>query len=187
MTSGADQPDPARPDPAQTDPVPAGPGVFRLLRHEYVTPEAIYGTVLITVIIDTQEPEHTAYTALVIATLTAFVFWLAHVFAHTVARHGVKRGRDIPLATAIREAILHSTGFLTGPLIPLAVLALGPLGVVDDSTAFGLSELVSIAILFALGALALAERGRRWYACLLGGLLTAGVGVLVIALELILH
>lgn len=176
MTAGA----------ASTDPSP-GRSALRLLRHEFVTPEAIYGTVLITVIIEVQEDENPSGAGLIISVLTAFVFWLAHVFAHTVARHGVKRGKEVPLATAIREAIFHSTGFLTGPLIPLLLLALGPLGVLDDESAYDAAEASSLVILFVLGALALAERGRRWYACLLGGLLTAGVGVLVIILELILH
>ncbi|WP_378145280.1 hypothetical protein ACFJGV_17160 [Cnuibacter sp. UC19_7] len=177
MTAGAAHPDPS----------PGRLSTLRLLRHEFVTPEAIYGTVLITVIIEVQEDENTAWAGLIIAALTAFVFWLAHVFAHTVARHGVKRGREIPIATAIREAIYHSTGFLTGPLVPLLLLALAPLGVLDDESAYTAAELSSLVILFLLGALALAERGRRWWACLLGGLLTSGVGVLVIILELILH
>lgn len=176
MTAGTPHPDPS-----------PGRSALRLLRHEFVTPEAIYGTVLITVIIAVQEEENPAGVGLLVPALTAFVFWLAHVFAHTVARHGVKRGKEVPLATAVREAIFHSTGFLTGPLIPLLLLGLAPLGILDEESAYTAAEVSSLVILFVLGALALAERGRRWYACLVGGLLTSGVGLLVIALELILH
>ena len=180
MTAGAD---PTERRPAARSPLE----VLKLMRHEFVTPEAIYGTVLITVIISTEQEQHDASVGLVLAALTAFVFWLAHVFAHTVARHGVRRGREVPLGLALREAVFHSTGFLTGPLAPLIVLALAPIGLLSDDVAYDSAQSVSLVVLFVLGALALAERGRRWFVCILGGLLTTGVGVLVIALELILH
>ncbi len=157
------------------------------LRHEVVTPEAIYGTILVTALIVLAEDGESDFSLLVVVVATSFVFWIAHVFAATVARHGKRGDTEIPLGQALADAVRHSSGLLTSAVIPVLFLALGAAGVLSEAVAYDLALVVGVVVLFLLGLLAFAERGSRWYWCLLGGLATALLGVIVIFLKVVFH
>jgi hypothetical protein len=155
------------------------------VRQEFVTPESIYGTILVSALIVLVEDDESDFSLLVTVAASSFVFWIAHVFAFTVAHHGRRGEKDMPLNEALGHAVRHSAGLLTSAIIPILVLALGALGVVDEDLAYSLALLVGVAILFVLGWLAFADRGARWYSCLLGGFVTALLGVVVILLKVL--
>ena len=157
------------------------------LRHELVTPESIYGTIIVSALIVLIEDGENDFDLMVKVAVTSFVFWIAHVFATTVAHHGKRNGREIPLGEALAHAVRHSSGLLLAAIIPVGTLALGAAGVIPESLGYGLALAVGIVILFALGVLAFAERGARWYACLAAGAATALLGIAVILLKAVFH
>ncbi|MGD8165785.1 hypothetical protein ACEXOS_001045 [Herbiconiux sp. P16] len=161
--------------------------LYRRLRHELVTPESIYGTIIVSALIVIAEDDESDFALLVVVAGTSFVFWIAHVFAATVAHHGKRGGVEIPLGEALGNAVRHSAGLLIAAIIPIIVLALGAAGVLDEDLAYLLALFVGVVILFVLGTLAFAERGSRWYLCLLGGLATGLLGVAVILLKAVFH
>ncbi|MCS5718263.1 hypothetical protein N1027_08935 [Herbiconiux sp. CPCC 205763] len=161
--------------------------LYRRLRHELVTPESIYGTIIVSALIVIAEDDESDFNLLVVVAGTSFVFWIAHVFAATVAHHGKRGGIEIPLGEALGNAVRHSAGLLIAAIIPILVLALGAAGIVDEDLAYVLALFVGVVILFVLGTLAFAERGSRWYFCLLGGTATALLGVVVILLKAVFH
>jgi len=159
-------------------------------RDRIVTPDAVYGTVLFAVVIaaasdgDLDHPGE-PLELLVTAVLTLAVFCIAHIYARTIANHGVRRGEDVPLGTALRRAVLASLGMLWAAVPSAIVLVLGALHVVPDADDWALW--VAVLVLGLLGYQAFAERGSPIWARLLGGLVTALIGVVVIVLDLLVH
>lgn len=162
------------------------------MRERLVTPDAVYGTVLFVALIaaltddEGTEPVDLVQT-LIFAVLTQIVFWVAHVFAGTVAGHGAHGGEVVPLGTAIARAARHSLGLLYGPVLPAVPLILGAVHAIDADTAVDLSFIVAMLILGVLGFLALADRGSHIILRILGGIGSAFLGLLIILLNAIVH
>jgi hypothetical protein len=91
---------------------------------------AIYGTIAAMAVIAgaATDPAHGKALGLTIATLS--VFWLAHVYAQTLAHH--LRGAVRPDWAAVRAAMAEERSLLEGPVPMLALLALGELGMQDE-------------------------------------------------------
>lgn len=157
-------------------------------RQALVTPELIYGTIIVSAVIVVAEGDASDAYIFGVALSTMLVFWAAHVFAVTVATHGKKAdGKEIGLREAFRKAIAHSYGLLYSALIPLAFLLLGATGLFDESTAYGALLWSGTVILALLGWMAFADRGSNWFVRILGALGTAFFGVLVILLKALIH
>jgi hypothetical protein len=145
----------------------------RISRSIWVTPEAVYGTLLTGVVLALAEENSSDGELLVNVASGSFVLWAAHVFATIVARHGAAHGRQA-LRAAAAHATHHSAGFLIGPSV--SVLALYVLAVV-----------AGLAVLVVLGTAAAIERRVRWYLSVLAGLATGAVGLAIIILEAVFH
>jgi hypothetical protein len=172
---------------ATTDAPAARPSLRQRLRHELVTPESIYGTIIVSALIVVVDDGESDFKLMIGVGSTVLVFWLAHVFAFTVAHHGRRGGTELGVAAALGRALTHSTGLLLAAVVPMIVLGLGALGVVDEDSAYLGALWVGVIVLFLLGVLAFAERGARWYSCLAGGVATALLGVAVILLKAVFH
>jgi hypothetical protein len=118
---------------------------------------------------------------------TVIVFWLAHVYAGTVAAHGVIEGDETTLGTALKQALLRSMGFLTSALIPCSVLLIGALRVIPDVLAMWVALWLGVVVLGVLGYSAFALRGSSWPVRILGTLGTAALGVAMILLKALIH
>ena len=158
-------------------------------RDRLVTPDAVYGTVLFAAVVaaTSDDGEHAAgpLEILVTAGLTLVVFCIAHIYARTIATHGVRRGEDVPLGTAFRRAVRASLGMLWAVVPSVVVLLLGVFGAIEESDDWALW--VAVVVLGLLGYQAFAERGSRVWARILGGVVTAVIGVVVIVLDLLVH
>jgi hypothetical protein len=172
---------------ATTDAPAARLSLRRRLRHELVTPESIYGTIIVSALIVVVDDGESDFDLMVGVASTVLVFWLAHVFAFTVAHHGRRGDTQIGVGEALGRALTHSTGLLLAAVVPVGVLGLGAIGVVDEVSAYLASLFVGVIVLFLLGLLAFVERGARWYSCLAGGMATALLGVAVIVLKAVFH
>jgi hypothetical protein len=151
-----------------------------------VTPESIYGTIIAAALIVVLEDDND-FDLLVSVGTTTFVFWIAHVFAFTVAHHGKVGGNETTLGDALGRALIHSSGLLLAAVPPMLMLGLGALGVLSEGLAYLLSLAIGVVVLFLLGIMAFAERGASWYLRLAGGLVTALLGLAVIALKAVFH
>jgi hypothetical protein len=160
---------------------------YKRFRHSIVTPELIYGTIIVSAVIVVADDDESDLDVFGITLATMLVFWAAHVFAVTVASHGMRNGREVRLREAFRSAVKHSNGLLYAAVIPLLFLIVGALGIIEEYTAYYLSLAVGTVVLAVLGWMAFADRGSKWPMRLLGAAGTAFFGILVILLKATFH
>jgi hypothetical protein len=161
---------------------------LRRARVDYITEESVYGTVLVSgMIVVAGSYGGTSWQVFLSVFGTVVVFWAAHVYAGTIAGHGVEEGGDTSLATAFRGALRRSVGFLTSALPPSIVLLLGATKAVDDKVAIWLALWLGVVILAVLGFIVFSLRGDSWPIRILGSLGTAVFGVAMILLKAVIH
>ncbi|HWB55309.1 MAG TPA: hypothetical protein VG479_00055 [Gaiellaceae bacterium] len=147
-----------------------------------------YGTVVVLSVIVAGAktfPDAPGLVGLIVLVTTA-TFWLAHVYAHSLA---LSIGHDTHLSlarlgqTARREAAILGAGIPPG-----AALLLGALGVLDEKTAVWLALALGTAVLFAMGLVfARVERLGRLGTCL-AVLANLALGTVLILLKvLVVH
>lgn len=153
-----------------------------------VTPDAVYGTILYAALIGAvSDDDESALDVFVVSAASLIIFWGAHVFAGTVATHGVKDGESIRLRTAIGRSIGHSSGMLWASILPSLSLVLGAVHLIPTDDAVSLALLVSTVILGVLGYRAFSQRRSPVAIRILGGVGTALFGALMILLNIIVH
>lgn len=158
------------------------------MRGAFITEESVYGTILVSGMIVVSGSYHaTSFETFVSVITTVIVFWAAHVYAGTVAGHGVTPGDQTTLSTAFKESLHRSLGFLLSALPPSAVLLLGTLRLVPDALAVWTALWLGVVILGILGYRAFALRGSSWPLRILGCLGTAAFGVPMILLKAFIH
>ncbi|WP_251452839.1 hypothetical protein [Microbacterium sp. Marseille-Q6648] len=164
-------------------------GLHRVLvRTGFTTEQAVYGVLLVAGLIVVASLHSTSsLQVLVTVVFTVVVFWLAHVYAGTVAHHGLDEGRDTGLRASFRQALRASWGLLLSALIPCAILLLGTTQVVPDPVAEWAALWSCVILLGILGYVAFARRGAAMPVRLLGAVSTAGFGALMALLKAIVH
>jgi len=155
------------------------------LRDRIVTADAVYGTILFAALIAVKaDDEHgsdgvpgdataasgahvqvdvtAAHADLVQVILvsvgTLLVFWAAHVYARTIAGHGLRNGEDVRLGQSFRQGVRRSMGMLYSAIPATIVLILGATGLFGDAADWALW--VNVLVLGVLGYQALSERRR---------------------------
>jgi hypothetical protein len=162
--------------------------MLRRARVDYITEESVYGTVLVSgMIVAAGSYGSSAIQVFLTVIVTVIVFWAAHVYAGTIAGHGVDPRESTSLGVSFRRSLRRSVGFLTSALPPSIVLLLGALQVVDDTVALWVALWLGVAILAALGFVVFALRGDSWPVRIFGALTTALFGVAMIVLKAVIH
>jgi hypothetical protein len=150
--------------------------------NRFRTPVAIYGLVVYTTFVLIAEDEGDVGYLLAASISTLFVFYLAHVFAHTLADHGRH-----PLGQATRLAFMHSLGMLyAGAPTTIAMLIAAQVTTKADEVADA-GIWTAVGMLAVLGYSAYARTGAKMWARLLGAIGTALLGLLVVLLEVVFH
>jgi hypothetical protein len=159
------------------------PSRWRILAPD--TAGAIYGTILAMAVIAgaAADPGHGKALGLTAATL--LVFWLAHVYAQTLAHH--LQGQNRPSWAAVRAAMAEERPLLEGPVPMLALLALGELGVLDEHRAVRLALWLGVIELVTWGILYARRQRWSWLAALTAGAVNGLFGLLIVALEVVVH
>lgn len=154
----------------------------RWFDNRFRTPVAVYGLIVYTTVVLIADEEGPVSELLSVAISSLVVFYLAHVFAHTLSDHG-RHG----LGAATRLAFIHSLGML---------YACAPSTIAMIVTAFFTSDAgdvqdagiwAALAMLAVLGFSAYARTGAKLWVRLLGAVGTALLGLLVVMLEFLLH
>ncbi|REJ08540.1 hypothetical protein DY023_00800 [Microbacterium bovistercoris] len=159
-----------------------------MLRASFTTEEAVYGVILVAGMIAVSGA-HGATSLSVFWTVlvTVVVFWLAHLYAGTVAGHGLDKDRIVGLGESFRHALRRSLGLLLSSLIPLVILLLGAGRLINDRLTIWLALWMCVAVLAVLGYIAFRRRGAPWYIRLLGALTTAAFGIVIILAKALIH
>jgi hypothetical protein len=161
---------------------------YRLFRAHFATDEAVYGVILVSGIIVAAGAHGGSVTDVLFALVpTMLIFWAAHVYAGTVAHHGLDVEPILGLGASFRLALERSWGLLVASMIPTAILLIGLFEGVADGTAIWLALWAGVVLLAILGYLAFYRRRAHWGVCVLGSLGTAAFGILMIVLKSALH
>jgi hypothetical protein len=158
---------------------------WRIFRRSPDTAGAIYGTIAAMAVIagSARDPAHGRVLVLTVATLA--VFWLAHVYAHALAHHlrGTRR-LDCP---AISAAMVEERALLEGALPLLVLLASGWIGLLDERFAVTLALWAGVVQLVVWGV-AYARRQRwAWPMAATAGVVNGAFGLVIVALEVLVH
>jgi hypothetical protein len=146
---------------------------------------AIYGTITANAVIAATAGHLPPGRTLVIAVVTLAVFWLAHVYAQALAHH-LKGATRLSWA-AITAAMAEERPMLEAPAASRLVLLFGALGLLSERTAVRIALWVGVVQLVAWG-IAYARRQRwGWPAALVAGAVNGTFGLVIVALEVLLH
>ena len=159
-----------------------------VIRASFATEQSVYGVILVSgMIVVSATHDATSWEVFWTVVVTVIVFWMAHVYAGTVAHHGLDHGRVLGIRESFREALMHSWGLLASALIPCFILLLGATEAVPDYLAIWLALWAGVLVLAILGYIAFARRGAAWPVRVLGGLTTAAFGLVLMLMKAIVH
>jgi hypothetical protein len=121
---------------------------------------------------------------------TTGVFWLAHVYAGTIAREeGPESGRPRwrAILAAARRSAVDTSRMLLAMVLPTAFLGMAALGWLDEYVAYYIALWVGVLVLAVIGWWTAARRGGPWGWRILSALVTASHGLHVIWLSSLVH
>lgn len=159
-----------------------------VIRASFATEQSVYGVILVSgMIVVSGSHESTSWQVFWTVVITVVVFWLAHVYAGTVAHHGLEHGRLLGIRESFREAVTDAWGLLASALIPSAILLLGATEVVPDYVAIWAALWSGVLVLAVLGYIAFLRRGASLWIRLVGALTTAAFGLIMMLMKALIH
>lgn len=157
--------------------------VSRWFGVRFRSPAAIYGLIVFAAFVSIADDHaEDVWEVLASASVSLVVFFIAHVFAHTLTEHA-----DHGLRLATREGMRHGAGMLYASVPSILVLVWAGLTGLSVDDAFEACMWATFAVLALLGYGAYARRKARIAVRLLGAFATACLGVFIIALEYAIH
>lgn len=176
-----------------TDETPApqaldDPGTGRQRWHEWFdtrfrTPAAIYGLIVYSSLLMITSDHYSDVTETIQASLsTLIVFFIAHVFAYTLADHGKH-----PFGRALRFALTHSAGMLYAAILPTIAMGIAGAQGLDASDSTDYAVYATMLVLGFLGYVAFMRTGRPQWVRILGAISLALLGAFVAILEYAFH
>lgn len=153
----------------------------------------MYGVVLVSGLLVILANQSEAVPAFILAKVlgTAIVFWLAHVYAGTVAHLGdetdLAEGERGQLAKAIRHSLDHLWGMLLAPIVPAIALGASLVTPLSQDQAIWGTLWVNVGLLAVLGYWGVSRWSARLWARLTGGLITAAFGLVLVLLKALIH
>jgi hypothetical protein len=147
------------------------------------SPAAIYGLIVFTAFVTIAE-DHAESIDDMLATSIAslIIFFIAHVFAHTLTEHSEHGFR-----AATRNALRHGAGMLYASVPSILVLVICDVAGATISDAVDYCMLAAFIVLAILGYHAFQSRRAPFFARILGALATAMLGLFIVALEYGFH
>lgn len=159
------------------------PAVARVMQSE----EAIYGLILVSgMIVVSNSLVGTSANALLTVVVTVIVFFIAHVYAGSLARLAATDGAA-GFFPSVRASARHSVGMLVAAVPPLVILLLGTTRVFPDDTAIWTALIVDTVLLGILGWFAVARWTKHVWPRFASALITATFGLVLVALKAFIH
>ena len=172
------------PSPAsETSPADGHRGFRGWLRHIFAGPSAVYGLILYSALIAGVSDDSTdSAEVLLVSLFSLTIFFIAHVFAHTLSDHG-----ELGFRKAFSGGIGPSAGMLYAAIPSTLVLILGATTRMDAEDAVGIALIIANIELGILGYSAYAQRGAGHFVRILGAAGTAFLGFLITVLNYVVH
>ncbi len=126
---------------------------------------------------------HDAWKIVLLLAVTAAVFWLAHVYSHSLA-HVVAQDRHLSLGE-LRRIGRHESSILEAALPPLAALLLGAFGLISTKAAVWIAYGLGLAVLMFSGLVFARVERLGWLATLLVVALNVALGLALVGLKLV--
>jgi hypothetical protein len=162
--------------------------VLGWVERRLVTADAIYGLILYAALVGViSDKSHPSLEVLILSVLSLLVFWGAHVYAATIAGHGVRDGAVITVGAALHDAVWHTSGMLYAAILPSVPLVIAVFGALKDDDAANLSMLVVVVQLAVIGYDSFTQRRSPIIIRILGAIGTGLFGLLMVILNLIVH
>lgn len=156
-------------------------------RRELVTPELISGTVLVSAVIAVADESGHAISTTGVTVITMLVLWVSQFYIVAIAAQARRpAGEPVHPARSIRVGLEGSVGLLIATLPPLLLLLLGDLGLLPVNVSYWSALWAGVIVLAFLGWIAFSGRRVAWYWRLCGTCATAGFGVVVILLRIVI-
>jgi hypothetical protein len=161
---------------------------LRWIGSQLVTADAIYGLILFSALVAVISTDHSdSWEVFWVSGLSLVVFFVAHVYAGTIANHGVVDGHEVTLGHAFQSALGNSSGMLFASVLPAIPLLLGIAHLLSYGTSVDDSLYVVLVILAVLGYLSFAQRKSKMVVRIFGALGTALFGLAIIILNSAVH
>jgi hypothetical protein len=158
------------------------------VRATFVTEESVYGVILVSgMIVVSGGHGASAWNVFWTVIGTVLVFWAAHLYAGTVAHHGLDHDRVVGLREAFRGSFRRSLGLLASALPPSFILLLGATEAIPDTLAMWTALWVGVLVLAVLGFIAFRRRGASLAMQVVGALVTAAFGIAMIVMKALIH
>ena len=147
--------------------------------------DAVYGAVMIGVLLAAEDARHEGYGATIeAAAIVLAIYWLTSFYTHTL---GMRLQRREPLdAGLLWRSCVHELPLLEGALVPVVALLVAwaaGFGVTSGVTAALWATAASIVVLELAAGWRSGDRRGLWRQALAG----ATMGLALIALKLVLH
>lgn len=126
---------------------------------------------------------HDAWKIVLLLTVTAAVFWLAHVYSHSLAQV-VARDEHLSLAE-LRQIGRHESSIIEAALPPLAAVLLGAFGLISTKAAVWVAYGLGLGVLMFSGLVFARVERLGWLATLVVVALNVALGVVLVALKLV--
>jgi hypothetical protein len=162
--------------------------VLAWLKRRLVTADAVYGLILYAALLAVVSGDHgNSLEVFAISAFSLLVFWGAHVYAGTIANHGVRDGQEVRISQAFRESVGHASGMLYAAVLPSIVVLLGAFPFLSYQDSVDDSLVVVLIMLAALGYTSFAQRRSKIVVRIFGAIGTALFGLIMIILNTIVH
>ncbi|WP_248152595.1 hypothetical protein [Microbacterium aoyamense] len=159
------------------------PSVTRVLQSE----EAVYGLILVSgMIVVSGSATGSSINAFLTVVVTVIVFFLAHIFAGSLARLAATEGAA-GFWPSVRASVRHSVGMLVATVPALVILLLGATKAVDDDTAIWTALIFDAVLLGLLGWFAVARWTTRVWPRFVSAIVTSAFGFILVALKAFIH
>jgi hypothetical protein len=145
----------------------------------------IYGTILALAVLvgGAKAYPHDAWKIVLLLAVTATVFWLAHLYAHSLA-HVVALDQHLSFAE-LRRIGRHESSIIEAALPPLAALLLAAFGLISTKAAVWIAYGLGLAVLMFSGLVFARVERLGWPATLAVVALNVALGVALVALKLV--
>lgn len=153
------------------------------LHRVFGGPSAVYGLILYSALIAGVSDESTdSLEVLIVSFVSLIIFFIAHVFAHTLSDHG-----EHGFWNALEGGVRESVGMLYAAIPSTLVLIAGATTRMDADDSVGLALLVATIVLGVLGYSAYARRGAGIVVRVVGAVGTAILGFAIMILNYAAH
>lgn len=125
---------------------------------------------------------HDAGRIAVLLAVTVVVFWLAHVYSHSLA-HVVAQDRHLSFGE-LRTIARHESSIIEASLPPLAALLLAALGLFSAKAGVWIAYGLGLGVLMAAGLVFARVERLGWLSTLVVVALNVALGIALVALKL---